>query len=550
MSGSTRVKAHCRLRELRVNLPGAAYGIQALAFAPDGGSFCTPGGRNEVIAWRVSSGGHETLPCKEVLPANTTNGQTEVAPFGQTGAVKAVSVSKDGKKVAMGSAAGVVVWGGKGQPLLVVANKPSAPVNMMTITDRLWFGGHYAFGCFSPDGKVVAVVTSDAPKAIRLFDLDTGRQLRRIALKGNLVRLAFSPDGERIASTEHEVAVRLYEAKSGKQVWSRELQPAKNAENYTSAVAYSPDGKIIAAGTPVGPDNDIYLLDAATGDIVGKLSGHTWKPWALAFTADGKMLYSAGWDKFVRFWDANTGKMLSAFDTGKAINKTNDEETEGGWVVLNRVGGPSDVRMYTVCYSPAGGLIATAHMDGRVRIWQAEKMELLRAIDVGGFVYGSMSYSPDGLWLATGTADGQISLWDPLTARLVAIDLGQKSPFRVSVDPRDSSVWVANFRKSVERFSADGKPQAEYAIEALAVQVDLAESNAWVVTPTEVQEINRNGIVIKRMSHAAKTSQAWIKALEEGSTRIALPNEGDALAWHFGVVAGVIIGRQAWSIAR
>lgn len=97
---------------------------------------------------------------------------------------------------------------------------------------------------------------------------------------------------------------------------------------------------------------------------------------------------------------------------------------------------------------------------------------------------------------------------------LVAIDLGKKDPFRVSVDPKDGSVWVAHFGKSIERFSAEGKSQAEYPIAALAVQVDPAGGSAWMVTATEVQKMNTKGDATKQVKHASKTSQAWIASLE------------------------------------
>jgi hypothetical protein len=97
---------------------------------------------------------------------------------------------------------------------------------------------------------------------------------------------------------------------------------------------------------------------------------------------------------------------------------------------------------------------------------------------------------------------------------LVAIDLGKKDPFRVSVDPKDGSVWVAQFMKSVELFSAEGKSEEEHTVEALAVQVDPAGRAAWVVTPTEVQKMTPKGDVTKRMKHVGKTSQAWIASLE------------------------------------
>lgn len=97
---------------------------------------------------------------------------------------------------------------------------------------------------------------------------------------------------------------------------------------------------------------------------------------------------------------------------------------------------------------------------------------------------------------------------------LVAIELGQKMPFRVSVDPKDGSVWVAHFRKSIERFSSDGKSEAEYPSAALAVQVDAAGGDAWVATDTELHRITRKGGVTVRVSHAGITSQAWIASLE------------------------------------
>jgi hypothetical protein len=75
-------------------------------------------------------------------------------------------------------------------------------------------------------------------------------------------------------------------------------------------------------------------------------------------------------------------------------------------------------------------------------------------------------------------------------------------------------VWVAHIGKSVERFSAEGKSQAEHLVNPLAVQVDPAGGDARVVTPADVQKMTRNGEVTKRLNHAGKTSQAWIAALE------------------------------------
>jgi hypothetical protein len=61
---------------------------------------------------------------------------------------------------------------------------------------------------------------------------------------------------------------------------------------------------------------------------------------------------------------------------------------------------------------------------------------------------------------------------------------------------------------------ADGKSEAEHVVEALAVQVDPARGDVWVVTPTEVQKMTPKGDVTRRAKHADTTRNAWIASLE------------------------------------
>jgi hypothetical protein len=132
-----------------------------------------------------------------------------------------------------------------------------------------------------------------------------------------------------------------------------------------------------------------------------------------------------------RFWEVETGNLRRE---AKAADRASGD----------------DLRIYSVCFAPQGDLIATAHLDGTVRIWQADEMLLRTQFDVKGrFLYGAMVFSPDGLWLATGARDGTVDVWDPLTARSVW-----------NVGRHQSQVYTVSFGRNLDRVD-EGEPYEE-----------------------------------------------------------------------------------------
>jgi DNA-binding beta-propeller fold protein YncE len=91
---------------------------------------------------------------------------------------------------------------------------------------------------------------------------------------------------------------------------------------------------------------------------------------------------------------------------------------------------------------------------------------------------------------------------------LRTIELGEVDPFRVSVDAATGSVWVVNLRKSVRRYSVEGKLEVEHKLEALTAEAVLG--GVWVVTPEETMRLSADGKPEVQMKHRAATSQAWI----------------------------------------
>lgn len=366
-------KERWRAKEWRTdsNRFSTGYGIRTVAFSSDSSQFYTPG--NSVInSWNTTSGEHRKIGI-------------EGAKFGPSDEMRATSidVTNDRKKFALGGVDGLIVCDEQGKCLFQIDNKIP---NAQDEDDRLSFTGEYSYGRFSPDGRQLAIATSNRPQEIRFHDADSGRELNTIKLTSKLVRMDFAPDGKQIVATERDSAVRLYDLESRESQWSHIVKLTNPFENYTSGVVFSPDGKTIAAGAT---DNRIHLIDARTGEEAGTLIGHHWYPWTLAFSSDSKTLYSSGWDKVIRSWDVVTREQLPV---------------------------PEGIRATAVVtISPDGQCVAYADDTSTVRIVDAVGGTERRTFHLPGMAFSQLLFSPDSHQLAVaGDADDKVRVvvWD------------------------------------------------------------------------------------------------------------------------------------------
>jgi WD40 repeat protein len=162
--------------------------------------------------------------------------------------------------------------------------------------------------CFAPDSKSLACRGESG--AIRVFDVNTGKQLQVLKEKRGGSALVFSKGGKSLFTRDYgSLTVQEWDLASGKQVRSLDKQGFQGTAALTmplTAPALSPDGTILAIA---GDNHALQFIDLATGKEVYRSGSATVSCGELGFSVDGSRVWTQHSGELLQ-WDASTGKEL------------------------------------------------------------------------------------------------------------------------------------------------------------------------------------------------------------------------------------------------
>ena len=238
------------------------------------------------------------------------------------------------------------------------------------------FGGVLSVA-YSPDGQYLA--TGDTNGEIILWEVNTGRLKSRIRADSNWIRsIAYSPDGQYLASAGENQTIRIWSV-----VDDSCIQMIDDVQNQVWVVIFSPDDSKIATA---GEDKTIKIWSVESGQCLNTFLGHSDCVRSVAFSPDGQYLASGSEDKTIKIWSVESGQCLNTF-TG-----------HNNWV-------------WSLAYSPDGQYLASGSADLTIKIWHLASSKCQQTLAGHRNWVQSIAYSPDGQYLASGSTDRTVKIW-------------------------------------------------------------------------------------------------------------------------------------------
>jgi len=288
---------------------------------------------------------------------------------------------------------------------------------------------------FTPDGTVLAASGGNAEDfAIHIREVASGQEIGTLGGHSNIVwGVAFSPDGQMLATVSSDGTAQVRDWRAG------DILKILNFPGEVASVSFSPDGQSLAVG---GVDKPVNQIQNAA---IWTFSVGSWEPLvqfpeymnitAMAYSPRGGILIGGGTSRNVQVWNTSDGTSLFTLNHAHQVAKVaispdsstvatatcetvvNTECAEGSvWLwdlptgkLIRKLTGFADT-VESVAFSADGSALIAASRGGTLRIYSTSDYQTLFEFTSPGGI-SALALSPDGGLLATGNISGDVSLW-------------------------------------------------------------------------------------------------------------------------------------------
>lgn len=354
----------------------------------------------------------------------------------------------------------------------------------------------------SPDKTRIAYTTFRS--SISIIDAEIGALMSTLGPDGELKEtirdLKFSPDGRRLASSSFAGDLTLWDVERGTVLWTVQVRPGERAlvssgvagphygtPDMVTHMAYSPDGRVIVAGSA---DGSLAYLEAGTGEIrkTSRFSDNSIGE--LAFMPDGRSLLVGDAAGRLRRLDMETGAALFSARGQHRIDGLS-VGPDGNWISVLAMGGYVVLRdaatgreardgmersLWSAVYTKDGKLLAAGANDSSIDLFEMPSGRFLRRIQSDDEYMFDVVFSPDEKKLAA--RGSSLRMWDVRTGKLM-LDIPKRelSFGSFAFSPRGDKLFIEDFRSIGEWDASLGTYLGEFAsvsesIDALAVSPD------------------------------------------------------------------------------
>ncbi len=306
--------------------------------------------------------------------------------------------------------------------------------------------------------------------------------------------------------------------------WAQETTTLSQYGDWVTAVAFSPDGKVLASAGGESLQyrpGSVRLWDVSSGKQLASLEGHKTNVWSIAFSPDGKRLISSGYDGTVFIWDIAAKKSVATLEKHKswcrAVSFAPDGANfatagEDGTVVIWSADGKEvkelkahESSIYAITFSPDGKTLATASSDKTVKFWNWQEGKETGKLSGHTDAVWSITFSPDGATVATASADRSLRLWKSTGEAIVSVHAGKNWVTDVAFSADGGSLATASHDRTVRIWNVQ---------KVIASAGALNEANAKITQSEQaIVEAEKKIAETKKSKDALTTKVAAVDAL-------------------------------------